>query len=74
MAIAEVGKITHFKQRVNTGSPDYIAESYGRTGEFGPSADIAFDKHVDRLKKMKDFFKGKISDILKCEGLWYGRE
>ncbi len=31
---------------------DFQDVYYGRSGEFSPEADIAFDKHVERLKKL----------------------
>jgi len=76
MAIAEVGNLTHFRNRVNVNNPDYIAENFGRIGEFSPSADISFEKHIGRLKKAAEYFKNengaRVRLIVHCEPLWYG--
>ena len=73
------GDWLYFKTPYNNYPPDYQELNFCRKGEFSPESDIAFDKHIDRLKKLNDhpMFKkmnGKrIKEICKTEPLRYWR-
>ena len=50
---------------------------FGLKGEFSPSNDIAFEKHIKRLGKLarEPFYKnmngGRVKAIARAEPLWY---
>ena len=59
-------------------NPDRQAKYFGREGEFSPSSDLGFDKHIKRLTHFNWLYRYKyklngkaIYKILTDEPLWY---
>lgn len=73
------GEWLYFRTPHNNISPDYQALYFRSKGEFSLEADMSFDKHIDRLKKLNEspMFKkmnGKrVKEICRTEPLRYWR-
>lgn len=55
--------------------PDKESLRFGRTGEFSPFSDLAFEKHLKRLDRTSKFYSylngGKVKMIIRDEKCWY---
>jgi len=57
--------------------PDTAAGQFCNSGEFSPKADLAFDRHIERLNRATKFFRDEIREririkrVTETERPWY---